>query len=163
MNFKRSKRMKKLMMMAMMALAAAGAGAGEVKATAITAKQRYPWNGLVDITVTLEGASNDVAAAMCWVIATNRVTGTEVAVNSLERNGETTGSGTTWTRRFIWNASADLGEVVINQLEITPVTSFGVQLWENGPYWAELNVGASTPVDYGYYFWWVDTVGYKRN
>ena len=39
----------------------------------------------------------------------------------------------------------------------------GVQLWENGPYWAECNVGASNPEDYGYYFWWGDTVGYKRN
>ena len=36
----------------------------------------------------------------------------------------------------------------------------GVQLWENGPYWAECNVGASTPEEYGYYFWWGDTVGY---
>ena len=38
----------------------------------------------------------------------------------------------------------------------------GVQLWENGPYWAECNVGAATPEEYGYYFWWGDTVGYKR-
>ena len=36
----------------------------------------------------------------------------------------------------------------------------GVQLWENGPYWAECNVGAATPEEYGYYFWWGDTVGY---
>ncbi|MGN0877081.1 MAG: InlB B-repeat-containing protein [Kiritimatiellia bacterium] len=39
----------------------------------------------------------------------------------------------------------------------------GVQLWEGGPYWAECNVGAEKPEDYGYYFWWGDTVGYKRN
>lgn len=39
----------------------------------------------------------------------------------------------------------------------------GVQLWENGPYWAECNVGAEKPEDYGYYFWWGDTVGYVRN
>ena len=39
----------------------------------------------------------------------------------------------------------------------------GVQLWENGPYWAECNVGAATPEEYGYYFWWGDTVGYTRN
>ncbi len=38
----------------------------------------------------------------------------------------------------------------------------GVQLWENGPYWAETNIGAEKPEDYGYYFWWGDTVGYKR-
>ena len=37
-----------------------------------------------------------------------------------------------------------------------------VQLWRNGPYWATMNIGADKPSDYGYYFWWGDTVGYKR-
>ena len=41
--------------------------------------------------------------------------------------------------------------------------SGGVQLWEGGPYWAECNVGAEKPEDYGYYFWWGDTVGYTRS
>ena len=39
----------------------------------------------------------------------------------------------------------------------------GVQLWAGGPYFAQCNVGASAPEEYGYYFWWGDTVGYKRN
>ena len=37
-----------------------------------------------------------------------------------------------------------------------------VQLWEGGPYWATTNIGAEKPEDYGYYFWWGDTVGYRR-
>ena len=37
-----------------------------------------------------------------------------------------------------------------------------VQLWADGPYWAETNVGADEPWDYGLYFWWGDTVGYRR-
>jgi len=37
-----------------------------------------------------------------------------------------------------------------------------VQLWEGGPYWAETNIGAKKPEDYGFYFWWGDTAGYKR-
>ena len=37
-----------------------------------------------------------------------------------------------------------------------------VQLWEGGPYWATTNIGADEPWEYGYYFWWGDTVGYKR-
>ena len=37
-----------------------------------------------------------------------------------------------------------------------------VQLWKNGSYWADRNVGAEKPEDYGYYFWWGDTIGYKR-
>jgi Fibrobacter succinogenes major domain (Fib_succ_major). len=39
-----------------------------------------------------------------------------------------------------------------------------VQLWESGPKWAETNIGASTPEDYGYYFaWGYDDGGCKRN
>ena len=37
-----------------------------------------------------------------------------------------------------------------------------VQLWEGGPYWADTNIGAEKPEDYGFYFWWGDTVGYKH-
>ena len=37
-----------------------------------------------------------------------------------------------------------------------------VQLWKNGPYFATSNVGATKPEESGYYFWWGDTVGYKR-
>ena len=37
-----------------------------------------------------------------------------------------------------------------------------VQLWAGGPYWAETNVGAEEPWEYGFYFWWGDTVGYRR-
>ena len=36
-----------------------------------------------------------------------------------------------------------------------------VQLWEGGPYWADTNIGAEKPEDFGFYFWWGDTVGYK--
>ena len=39
----------------------------------------------------------------------------------------------------------------------------GVQLWKDGPYWATTNVGADKPHDYGLYFWWGDTVGYRRS
>lgn len=35
-----------------------------------------------------------------------------------------------------------------------------VQLWANGPYWSAFNAGATKPEEYGYYFWWGDTVGY---
>lgn len=38
-----------------------------------------------------------------------------------------------------------------------------LQLWEGGPIFAECNVGANAPHESGYYFWWGDTVGYKRN
>ena len=44
-----------------------------------------------------------------------------------------------------------------------PVSHEKVQLWEGGPYWATTNIGAEKPEDYGYYFWWGDTVGYSRS
>ena len=37
-----------------------------------------------------------------------------------------------------------------------------IQLWKDGPYWADRNIGAEEPWECGYYFWWGDTVGYKR-
>ena len=48
-------------------------------------------------------------------------------------------------------------------LPLTTVDAHGkVQLWEGGPYWATTNIGAEEPWEYGYYFWWGDTVGYRR-
>lgn len=37
-----------------------------------------------------------------------------------------------------------------------------VQLWKDGPYFAACNLGAEKPEEYGWHFWWGDTVGYKR-
>ena len=38
----------------------------------------------------------------------------------------------------------------------------GVRLWEGGPYWADRNVGAEAPWEEGWFFWWGDAVGYRR-
>ena len=51
---------------------------------------------------------------------------------------------------------------VVNLYAVWKVARGKVQLWAGGPYWADRNIGATTPEDYGYYFWWGDTVGYKR-
>lgn len=51
---------------------------------------------------------------------------------------------------------------LLKERGIKPSALGKVQLWEGGPYWAEMNIGAKKPEDYGYYFWWGDTVGYKR-
>ena len=122
--------------------------------TNVTARQRYPWNGLVDIVVTLAGASNDVANAACRFVATNSATLAALNVSHVTGDGVASGSGSTWTRKFVWDATADLGEVKIADVALTVEadTLGGVQLWENGPYWAECNVGAAKPEEYGYYF-----------
>ena len=139
--------------------------AGNVSATSVTAQQRYPWNGLVDITVTIQGSAEDVAKADCLFAAMNSATKAAIPVAHITRNGNNTGAGSVWTRKFIWDARTDIGAVKIDDVALTVDAKIlgGVQLWENGPYWAECNVGASRPEECGYYFWWGDTVGYKRN
>lgn len=145
------------------ALLGSAAFAATPTVTSVTAQQRYPWNGNVDIVVTLSGASNDVARAECVFAATNSATKAALPVAHVTPEGEVAGSGTAWTRRFVWDATADVGEVKIADVALSVEAEMplgGVQLWENGPYWAECNVGASKPEEYGYYFWWGDTVGY---
>lgn len=140
-----------------------GAGESSVTVTNVEAHQRYPWNGLVDVVVTLEGTAEDIENHVCTFAATNSATKAVIPVGHLSQNGADSGSGTHWTRKFIWDLKADVGPVKIDDLALTvDVIEYGVQLWEKGPYWARCNVGASTPEMYGYYFWWGDTVGYKR-
>ena len=76
----------------------------------------------------------------------------------------TNGSGTQYytasgTSAMAWN----LTSATTLYAKWTANASDGkVQLWANGPYWATTNIGAENPEDYGYYFWWGDTVGYRR-
>ena len=140
--------------------------AGNVSVTAVTAQQRYPWNGLVDVTVTLQGSAEDVAKSDCLFAAKNGATKAAIPIEHITRNGDDVSSGNVWTRKFLWDAKADVGAVKIDDVALTVDAEIGyggVQLWENGPYWAKCNVGATKPEECGYYFWWGDTVGYKRN
>jgi len=132
----------------------------------VEAHQRYPWNGLVDIVVTIHGDPNDMSEIECLFAATNCMTGEAVKIDSLSHVSVDSATGNVCVRRYLWDAAADLGEVKIDELSLSVGVSKGlggVQLWENGPYWAECNVGASKPEEYGYYFWWGDTMGYKRD
>lgn len=154
---------KQIIAVGVTGLAMATMAFGNVEVTAVTAKQRYPWSGMVDIVVTIQGESSDVALADCLFVATNSANGAAIPIEHIERNGDDSGSGTVWTRKFVWDAQADVGDVKIEDVALTVEELIGVQLWENGPYWAKCNVGASKPEEYGYCFWWGDTVGYKRN
>ena len=134
--------------------------------TDVVAKQWYPW-GLVDITCKVSGIEDKrklvVSAVMpdfgnvvglknFWVVR-NGVKSTNFEVNA---NGD---------YRLLWDAKADLGEVshdnMVVRITLDDIHD-KVQLWEGGPYWATTNIGAEKPEDYGYYFWWGDTIGYKR-
>ena len=134
----------------------------------VVAKQRFPWNGLVDITCSVTGINGTtngpdlaVAAVMpdsgnvrtlfnFWVVQNGK--------NSNDRRVHANGD-----YHLLWDAQADLGAVIHSNMvmRVAVKTRNKVQLWEGGPYWAETNIGAEEPWEYGYYFWWGDTVGYK--
>ena len=129
----------------------------------VTAQQRFPWNGLVDIVVTLQGSAEDLCIAECKFSATNNKTKVAISTGHIVRNGDDAGSGNVWMRKFVWDAKADVGTKKIEDVAlVVDIKMLGVILWENGPCWSECNVGATYPEDAGYYFWWGDTEGYLR-
>ena len=143
--------------------------ADEPTVTEVTAKQRYPWNGLVDITCKVTGINGMVNGVKFTMAAVMPDTGVahdvsrfwvvEGSVRSTDHSVHTNGN-----YHLLWDAQADLGEVFYDNIIVRVIVAYaGVQLWEGGPYWAEMNVGAERSEDYGYYFWWGDTVGYIRN
>ena len=158
----------KAMIVACMALASALSFA-EPTVTDVVAKQRYPWNGLVDITCTVSGISGTTAEHKFSVAAVMPDSGearkvsqfwvVRGGINSTDQQVHTNGN-----YHLLWDASADLGQVAYDNMvmRVTVKTRNMVQLWEGGPYWADTNIGAENPEDYGYYFWWGDTEGYKR-
>ena len=140
----------------------------EPTVTDVVAKQRYPW-GLVDITCKVEGidemiedpkfvlyavlpdSENVSRMSHFWIIRD----GVKSSNLSADANGK---------YHLLWDAKGDLGKVSYTNM-VVRLTISGlpkVQLWKDGPYWATTNIGAEKPEDYGYYFWWGDTVGYKR-
>ena len=61
-----------------------------------------------------------------------------------------------------WTLAMPDGPVVVSANWTSAGTHAKVRLWAGGPYWAETNVGADEPWESGLYFWWGDTVGYRR-
>ena len=137
--------------------------------TDVTAKQRFPWNGLVDIKCKVAGIEDSkpyefsVDAVMPDSGTTNKLSQFGVMQNGTRQNNfKVTANG---DYHLIWDAKAELGSVLCTNMIVCVMLEDGrdkVQLWEGGPYWATTNIGAEKPEDYGYYFWWGDTVGYKR-
>ena len=171
---------KKLMILCVAAIAATGAwGAtnmppvsaegSEPKVTDVVAKQRYPWNGLVDITCKVSGIVGTTNERKLALAAVMPDTGKARSVRNfwVVRGGSNSTDRVVTTNgnyRLLWDAHADLGVVDYSNM-VVRVSFYAhdkVQLWEGGPYWAATNIGAEEPWEYGYYFWWGDTVGYKR-
>ena len=114
--------------------------------------QSYPYSGKATIEYTVGGTLP--ANAIAEIILT-----TDDASATFVQSNIVTGANT----NVIDFASSFGGALVLtNASFVVTIGLGGVQLWENGPYWAECNVGATKPEEYGYYFWWGDTVGYTN-
>ena len=154
----------KLMMMGVVAALAVGAMAEITNTVKVTKfHQSYPYSGKATVEYTVGGTLPANAVAEITI-------NTDDASATFTQNNIVTGANT-FTVDF---ASSFGGALVLTNASFVVTIAEGaggggssgglggVQLWEGGPYWAECNVGASKPEEYGYYFWWGDTVGYKR-
>lgn len=159
---------KKLITTGIMAMAALVAIAEPV-VTDVVAKQRYPWNGLVDITCRVSGIVGTVKTQYFELAAVMPDSGNVryaqqfwIMRNGAKATGLTVQANGNY--HLLWDAQADLGQVRYENMVVraTLTAHQRVQLWEGGPYWATTNIGAQNPEDNGYYFWWGDTIGYKR-
>lgn len=136
----------------------------------VEARQRYPWNGLVDIRFTITGTSGTKYDTS--FTAKDVVGGTNITMKTLRKSNGVKANVEKeqlqpLTYNWVWDAAADLPkDFKCSRVTVSGAIERGrekVQLWEGGPYWATMNIGAENPEDYGYYFWWGDTVGYKFN
>ena len=146
----------KLMMMGAVAAMAMGAMAEITNTVKVTKfHQPYPYSGKATVECTVGGTLPANAVAEITI-------STDDASATFTQRNIVTGANT-FTVDF---ASSFGGALLLTNASFVVTIAEdlgGVQLWENGPYWAECNVGATKPEEYGYYFWWGDTVGYTRS
>ncbi len=145
------------------AVLGSGSAAGDTPAVMnVTFQQRYPWNGLVDVTCDVTGSGivklSATALTNGVVFLANPTIAGETTIDLDAADGVANGV------RMVWNAAADLpagfkadGIQVNVAAETAPPAG---QLWKNGPIFAACNVGANKPEEPGCYFWWGDTIGY---
>ncbi len=107
-NGGKGQRMKKVLIIASILSWSVACFSAAPKITDVTAKQRYPWNGKVDITYTLTGDVTAGLPADCFIVlsvtASNRVDGTTYAAAASALSGDTgTAQG---AHHVIWDLNA---------------------------------------------------------
>lgn len=147
----------KLMMMGVVAAVAVGAMAETANTVKVTKfHQSYPYTGKATVQYTVGGTLPANAVA-------------EITINTDDASATFTQSNiVTGANSYVIDFASSFGGALLltNASFVVTIAEDnlgGVQLWEGGPYWAECNVGATKPEEYGYYFWWGDTVGYTRS
>ena len=109
--------MKMKRMMLLLALVLATQAFAAVTVTNVTCRQRYPWNGLVDIDYEIR---SDDAEAKYWVYpkGTDNRLGKRVIMNTLSGDGATNYVGV-GTHRMIWDAKTDMPKFHTPDLQVT--------------------------------------------
>ena len=145
----------KLMMMGVVAAVAMGAMAEITNTVKVTKfHQSYPYSGKATVEYTVGGTLPANAVAEITI-------NTDDASATFKQSHIVTGANS----HVVDFASSFGGALLLTNASFVVTIAEGpggVQLWEGGPYWAECNVGASKPEEYGYYFWWGDTVEYTN-
>ncbi len=65
--------------------------------------------------------------------------------------------GTTYTQAMATKKAAGLGAIARNTMYSINYEKNAVQLWKDGPYFATMNIGATSETDFGGYFTWGGT------
>ena len=134
------------------------------------------WTGLAETVENVRGSQRENSKLVDIYYNLNDTDGGTyyVAVEVVGRTSEVTASSFSGdvgegvvpgqNRHVVWDAGADWpgnkGDVKAVVTAIKGGKPNKVQLWEGGPYWADRNIGADNPWDYGLYFWWGDTTGH---
>ena len=149
-------------------------------ATVLAMAFAVAWNGLAETVTNVRGSQRPNSNLVDIYYDLNAVDGWSYTVEvSIEgRTNEvtaTTFSGDVGTgiapgknHHIVWEAGADwrgkkgdVKAVVTATVEVPKGKPKKVQLWAGGPYWADRNIGADAPWEYGLYFWWGDTTGHR--
>lgn len=90
-----------------------------LEVTSVTARQRYPWNGLVDIDVTFAASGlSTVSFTVKDTKGNTNLNARTFYVGNPEQNNRTL-EVQPGTRRFVWDAFADLGQVTLTSFAVT--------------------------------------------
>lgn len=131
-------------------MAAAASALADVTITGVSAKQRYPWNGLIDITYTITGDVSTMTRPSIIMTAVDENTGlTYLASTFLSPPPMTAG-----THTATWNPVADALHITSDRMRMT------ITIQDNFPLYCLINVsGGSSATKYSVTYcskWWMD-------
>ena len=120
-------------------MAAAASALADVTITGVSAKQRYPWNGLIDITYTITGDVSTMTRPSIIMTAVDENTGlTYLASTFLSPPPMTAG-----THTATWNPVADALHIASDRMRMT------ITIQDNFPLYCLINVsGGSSATKY---------------